>query len=96
MGKMMLLVRYKAKPDTRESFMKEVMSSGVLGKIREEDGCVSYDYYYDVAEPEEILLVEEWQSEEQQKQHLQTEHMKILKAIKEKYVLETSVRKIMV
>ncbi len=96
MGKMMLLVRYKTKPDTRESFMKEVMSSGVLGKIREEDGCVSYDYYHDVAEPEEILLVEEWQSEEQQKQHLQTEHMKILKAIKEKYVLETSVRKIMV
>ena len=95
MGKIMLLVRYKTKQNTREIFLDEVITSGVLEKIKQEDGCISYNYYYDVAESEDVLLIEEWQSEEQQKKHLQTEHMEILKEIKEKYVLETSIRKVM-
>lgn len=95
MEKLVLLVKYKTKPHKREVFVDEVTASGVLEKIRKEAGFVSYDYYFDAADSDSLLLVEEWQSEEQQKQHLQTKHMEILKNIKEKYVLETSIRKIM-
>ena len=94
MARLILLVKYKTKAGTREKFVSEVSSSGVLQKIREEDGSLSYQYYYDAEDPDTLLLVEEWQSEEQQKIHMQTAHMNVLKGIKEKYVLETSVQKI--
>ena len=93
MKHLVLLVTYKTKPDMRENFVSEVSVSGILEQIRGEDGFVSYDYYYDAADPDRLLLVEEWASEERQKHHLQTDHMRRLQEIKEKYVLETAVRK---
>lgn len=94
MKHLVLLVNYKTKPKTREDFIKEVIDFGVLQKIQEEDGFLAYNYYYDATDSDSILLVEEWQSEEQQQKHLKTDHMKVLKRIKEKYILDTSVRKI--
>ena len=93
MKHLVLLVTYKTKPDMREHFVSEVTASGILEQIRGEDGFVSYDYYYDAVDPDRLLLVEEWASEEHQKQHLQTDHMHRLQEIKEKYVMETAVRK---
>lgn len=40
-----------------------------------------------------LLLLEEWESEEDQQKHLQMPHMEMLKQIKEKYVLDTAVTK---
>ena len=94
MRQLLLLVKYQMKPETRTLFVDEVISSGVLEKIKEEDGFISYDYYYDAVDPDCLLLVEEWQSQMQQQQHLQSDHMSILKEIKEKYVLNTSVRQL--
>ena len=94
MEPILLLVKYQMKPATRTLFVDEVISSGVLEKIKEEDGFISYNYYYDAVDPDCLLLVEEWQSQMQQQQHLQSDHMRILKEIKEKYVLDTSVRQL--
>lgn len=94
MGQLMLMVKYQTKPQTRTSFVDAVESAGILEKIYQEDGFISYRYYYDAADPDCLLLIEEWESEKQQQAHLQTEHMRMLKDIKEKYVLETSVRKL--
>lgn len=92
MGRLILLVKYKMKSGSREAFVDEVTSSGILEKIKREDGFVSYDYYYDAVDPNSLLLMEEWQSEAQQQQHLLSSHMQALKQIKDKYVLSTSVR----
>ncbi len=93
MKHLVLLVTYKTGPNMREAFVSEVTASGILEQIRQEKGFVSYNYYYDAADPDQLLLVEEWKSEEHQKQHLQTDHMRRLQEIKERYVLETEVRK---
>ena len=47
MEQLILLVKYQTKPNKRKDFVKKVISSGVLEEIRQEDGCISYDYYYD-------------------------------------------------
>ena len=47
MEQLILLVKYQTKLNKRKDFVKEVISSGVLEEIRQEDGCISYDYYYD-------------------------------------------------
>ena len=51
MEQLILLVKYQTKLNKRKDFVKEVISSGVLEEIRQEDGCISYDYYYDAVNP---------------------------------------------
>lgn len=94
MSQLLLLVQYTMKPGTRQAFVDEMNASGILQKIREEEGYVSYNYYFDVAEADKLLLVEEWASEDKQQNHLKTAHMNAFQQIKEKYVLSTSVEKL--
>ena len=92
--KILLLVTYEVKPGERENLVNAVMEAGILGKIREEDGCISYQYYFDSTDANRILLVEKWESEAKQQEHLKTTHMKAFKEIKEQYVLNTTVEKV--
>ena len=89
MPHLLLIVTYHTKPGVREEFLSEVRTSGLLDQIRAEDGCIRYDYYLDVQNPDRILLVEEWETEEKQQKHRQTTNMAQLTAIKENYVVET-------
>ena len=59
--------------------------------MREEDGCLRYKYCLSVDDEERLVLIEKWQSEQQQKKHLAQAHMQALKMIKERYVLDTKV-----
>lgn len=93
---LLLHVAYQTKPGMRETFLKEVLNSGILEQIQNEDGFISYQYYCDAINPDGILLVEEWESKEKQEKHLLTPHMKELKKIKEHYVTDTIVREIKV
>ncbi len=77
----------------RESFVGEIISSGILDKIRHEDGIIRYEYYYNADDSSNILLLEEWESEEHQQKHLLAPHMTELKEIKDRYISETDVRK---
>ena len=56
--------------------------------IRREDGCLRYDYFLSVQNADEILLVEQWQTEEQQQAHLRAPHMDRLRRLKSEYVAD--------
>lgn len=94
MKKIMLIVKYKAKHGLREKFVNDVFDLHIIDKIKCEDEFISYKYFYDAKEADDLLLVEEWESEEKQQNHLKTEHMKELKELKDKYLLDTKVTKI--
>lgn len=83
-----LYVQYLAKPGCRETFLRQLSAQGVLDAIRQEDGCLRYDYFLSVQNPDEILLVEQWESEEQQQIHLRTPHMDRLRQLKAEYVAD--------
>ena len=90
MEHMMLLVTYRMLPGQRDAFLQEVAAAGILAKVQQEDGFERYDYYLSAADPDELLIVEEWDSEAQQQAHVNTDHMAQLRAIKEKYVASTA------
>jgi len=41
-----------------------------------EAGCLAYQFYADLADPNTFFIFEEWDSEEALNRHFQTEHMK--------------------
>ena len=90
MEHMMLLVTYRMLPGQRDAFLQEVAAAGILTK----DGFERYDYYLSAADPDELLIVEEWDSEAQQQAHVNTDHMAQLRAIKEKHVASTAMQRI--
>ena len=75
MEHMMLLVTYRMLPGQRDAFLQEVAAAGILAKVQQEDGFERYDYYLSAADPDELLIVEEWDSEAQQQAHVNTDHM---------------------
>ena len=84
-----LYVRYLAKPGCRETFLRQLTTHGVIDAIRREDGCLRYDYSLSVQNADEILLVEQWQTQAHQRIHLQQPHMARLRELKEQYVADT-------
>ena len=42
-----------------------------------ERGCISYDFYVGLQDPNALVLFQEWETMEALMQHYQTEHMKV-------------------
>ena len=89
-----LYVRYLAKPGCRETFLRQRTPHGVIDAIRREDGCLRYDYFLSVQNADEILLVEQWETEEQQQIHLRTPHMDQLRRLKSEYVADAQLGRV--
>ncbi len=95
MNEFTILVIYKAKSEgDREAFVNELTESGVLDAIRNEDGCMAYDYYYSHDDKNALVLYEKWASTEHQKIHMTQPHMKTAMEIKSKYIEGAQLKKI--
>ena len=94
MEELILYVKYQAKPGCRETFVRQIVEKGILTAIRQEPGCLAYDYSFSAQDENELLLIERWQSAEHQRVHMQQPHMQQLRAIKEQYVDRTTLGKV--
>ena len=65
-------VTYHCKPGKREEFFKAIHETGNL----------KYDYFLDAQDPDALLLVETWQTPEDQQRHCGTETFAKLQALK--------------
>lgn len=88
-----LSVNYFAKPGRREEFLRLIVEGGILAAIRAEEGCLRYDYYLSCQNEDEILLLEEWDTVEHQRIHMEQEHMKRLRVIKDDCIADTQLHK---
>lgn len=84
-----IYVKFDCLPEKREAFIKKVKETGVLDAIRAEDGCIRYDYYLSEKDPNEILLIEQWETKEHQQVHLTQPHMDTLRSFKGDYITNT-------
>ena len=97
MADFIIAVRYTLKEEGgREKAVKEMTESGVLAAIRNEDGCLTYDYYFPVEEPKTLALYEEWESAQHQKIHMTQPHMKTALEIMGKYTESVTIKKLTV
>ncbi|MBR2296221.1 MAG: antibiotic biosynthesis monooxygenase [Clostridia bacterium] len=90
-----ICVIYKAKSaQAREEFLCELASSGCLDKIRAEDGCLKYEYYFSTEDNAKLVLFEEWRDKECQKIHMTQPHMSLAMQIKGKYIESATLKEI--
>ena len=72
------------------SIYPEVTETGILAAVRAENGCIRYDYYLSEKDPNELLLIEQWESKEHQQIHIQQPHMAQLREFKGDYITNTT------
>lgn len=84
-----IYVKFTCLPQKREAFIQKVKETGVLDAIRAEDGCIRYDYYLSEKDPNELLLIEQWEAKTYQQVHLDQPHMDTLRSFKGEYITDT-------
>ena len=84
-----IYVVFKSFDGKREAFVEKAKAEGIVDEIRKENGCIRYDYYYSEKDPNEILLIEEWESKEHQQIHIEQPHMARLREFKNDYIKST-------
>ncbi len=85
-----IYVSFKCLPGKREGFVERVKQEGVLSAIRAEEGCHRYDYYLSDSDPEELLLIEVWESREHQQVHIGQPHMATLRSFQGDYIISAT------
>ena len=85
-----IYVKFDCFDGKREAFLEKMHESGILAAIRAEDGCHKYDYYLSEKDPNELLLIEQWESKEHQQIHIQQPHMAKLREFKGDYITNTT------
>ncbi len=81
-----IYVVFKCLEGKREAYIEKLYEEGIVDAVRAEDGCIRYDYYYSEKDPDEILLIEAWESKEHQQIHIEQPHMARLRELKPEYV----------
>ena len=74
-------------------FAQEMEKSGTAGKIRAEKGNVRYEYFYPVNDPETVLLIDAWESQEAIDVHHASPMMETIIKLREKYDLHMKVER---
>ena len=87
-----IYVQFICREGKREAFVERMKTEGVLDAVRAEDGCICYDYYYSEKNPNELLLIEAWESKEHQQVHIGQPHMATLRTFRNDYIAESKLR----
>ena len=86
-------LRYTGADGNARKFAEEMISSGTVDAIRAEEGNLRYEYYQSLEDPETILLIDSWASQEAIDAHHATTMMATIAALREKYDLHMTVER---
>ncbi len=86
-------IYYTGKDGSARAFAREMTESGIVRKIREEDGNEKYEYFYPIDDPETVLLIDRWKDQESIDRHHASEMMSKIALLREKYNLKMRVER---
>ena len=75
MPQITVVARIKARPDAIEK-VRDALLKLVEPTLNKDDGCINYDLYQDNDNPSLFFFLENWESEELLKKHLDSEHIR--------------------
>ena len=87
-------ILYKGQNGSAKKFAKEMIDSGTVQKIREEEGNLGYDYYIPFEKDSEfILLVDKWENQAAIDAHHASPMMNTIIELRDKYNLTMEVER---
>ncbi len=86
-------IYYTGKDGSARAFAQEMMASGLVNQVRAEAGNEKYEYFFPMEDPETVLLIDRWSSQEAIDIHHKTPMMAQIAALREKYKLKMRVER---
>ncbi len=86
-------IYYTGENGNARKFAEEMVSSGLVDKIRAEEGNEKYEYFFPMEDKETVMLVDRWKSAEALDIHHKSEMMKEIADLRNKYKLKMRVEK---
>ncbi len=86
-------IYYTGTGGSARKFAEEMKASGLVERIRAEQGNLRYEYFLPVDDPETVLLIDAWENEEALDFHHKSPEMSEIAALREKYHLKMRVQK---
>lgn len=86
-------ILYTGKNGSARKFAEEMVSSGLVERIRAEAGNVRYEYFFPMEDRESVLLIDCWKNQEAIDIHHKSEMMAEIAALRKKYGLKMKVER---
>lgn len=86
-------IYYKGTKSNLHKFIDEMISKGIVDKIRKQKGNLKYEYYMPVDKENHILLIDQWESQHSLDEHHSSSMMSDIIELRNKYNLEMHVER---
>ena len=86
-------IYYTGKNNSARAFTKEMMQSGIVDRIRDEDGNIRYEYFLPIDNQETVLLIDSWTNQQAIDEHHKSSMMQDIIRLREKYDLHMRVER---
>ena len=87
-------IYYTGKNGSARKFAEEMVSSGIVDRVRAEEGNERYEYFFPMEDEETVMLIDKWKSEQALYLHHQSEMMKEIADLRNKYELKMRVERL--
>ena len=84
---------YTGENGNARKFAEEMEKSGTADKIRLEKGNIRYEYFFPMHDPETVLLIDAWESQEAIDAHHASPMMKTIADLRDRYDLHMKVER---
>ncbi|MBQ7989701.1 MAG: antibiotic biosynthesis monooxygenase [Oscillospiraceae bacterium] len=86
-------IYYTGRDGSARKFAEEMVSSGIVSRVRAEEGNERYEYFFPMDDPETVLLIDRWRDEEAVRIHHKSEMMVEIAALRDKYRLHMRIER---
>jgi len=86
-------IYYSGMNGNAKKFAKEMVSTGVVGDIRAEEGNLRYEYFFPMDDEETVLLIDSWKDQHSIDVHHASPMMSKIVELREKYDLHMKVER---
>lgn len=84
-------IYYTGENGSAKKFAEEMVEKGVVERVRAEKGNQKYEYFFQMDDPETVLLIDRWENQEALDAHHKSPMMKEIADLRDKYHLHMRV-----
>ena len=86
-------IYYSGTGENARKFAEEMLSSGVVERVRAESGNLKYEYFFPIENSGIVLLIDSWENQASLDKHHESPMMQEIIALREKYNLKMKVER---